>query len=162
MGIATALGLAALTAASPLVAQETFPVEYLYGLADIRVKHKGQLVVTDDTVFFRAKDAAPGFAIPIRSIDSVFTAYGDERTAGAAALGYLAGGISGALLARNPSEFLCIRIDPEDSTAARALDSTRIVIVKTKNNAAIDIGNAIWSRMKHPPPPPRQPSDSSP
>jgi hypothetical protein len=158
MKTATAIALAALTGASALLAQETFPTEYISGLADVREKHKGQLVVTDDTIFFRTSDVTTSFAIPMRSVDSVFAAYGEERTAGAAAVGYLVWGVSGALLARNAAEFLCIRVETGAPTASLSLDSTRTVIVKTKTHMAVVIGNAIWSRM-HPPPPGRQPSD---
>jgi hypothetical protein len=163
MRIATVLALAGLTVPGALVGQDTFRVEYRSGFADERGRPKGDLVVTDDTIFFRAKDTASSFAIPVRSVDSVFAVLGEERTTTAAILSGLAGGIAfGARSAfgyarrgRSPAEFLCIRVSVVDSTSGLSLDSTRVVIVKTKNYEAIVVGNAIWSRMMHHPSPAR-------
>lgn len=170
MRIAIAFAFAVLTTGTALAAQDSFLVEYRSGVAEVRAKQKGMLVVTADTIFFRGNDAATGFAIPIRTIDSVFAVYGDERTTGATILSGLAGGIAlgigGAFgygrRGRSQVEFLCVRVGAEQSPEGLSLDSTRIVLVKTKNRQAVEIGNAIWSRMNHPATSPRQPTDSSP
>jgi hypothetical protein len=153
MRISIVLALASLVLPTALVGQDTFRVEFRSGLADDRGRLKGQLVVTEDTIFFRARGATTSFAIPVRSIDSVFAVLGEERTTGAAILSGLAGGIAfgdaigWARQGRSAVEFLCIRVSAADSTSGLLLDSTRVLILKTKNYEAIVAGNEIWSRM---------------
>ena len=117
----------------------------------------GELRLTDDSLVFRRHDGTMERRLDLLAIDSVYALFGSARTRGSAVTGWLALGLTGALISRSQEEFVLLRV--------RGLDSLEVWSFKVPNLKAMEVGNAIWAKWKartgKDPPPGGEPNDAS-